>query len=135
LVTRLREMAKERFVIQTRNAGQEVLEFAAAGNILDFYRTEIKDREDLRYPPFSIFAKVSTEDDRERIERKAAHLQDLFKDYEPHFMLENKGVKGKRTLSMILRFERDIWPIDDVAQKLLLLTPDFEVKVDPESIL
>ncbi len=135
LITELREKAVEKFAIQTRNAGESILENAAAGNVLDFYRDEIKEREELRYPPFSIFIKVSGEDSKERIERKAVQLQASFSQFDPHFILENKKEDRLQTLSMILRVQRDEWPDKILREKLLLLTPDFSIKVDPESII
>lgn len=135
LITKLRELAHEHFIIQTRNAGTEVLELAAAGNILDFYRSEIKEREDLAYPPYSIFIKVSTEDKTENIQSKAVMLQSEFRGFDPHFILESNRKTGKDALSMILRLPTDEWPQETLRDKLLLLTPDFLIKVDPESIL
>lgn len=135
LVTHLRELSTEKFLLQTRNAGTEILELAAAGNILDFYRKEISERAELRYPPFSIFIKVITEGRREQIEQKAVDLQHLFKHFEPHFILETRSNKDLQTLSMILRVPRDEWPDVDLKERLLLLSPDFLIKVDPESIL
>ncbi len=135
LVTHLRELSTEHFIIQTRNAGTEILEYAAAGNILDFYRNEIKDRKELKYPPFSVFIKVNCEDKEERIEKKAILLQSMFSHHEPHFTLKTGKSKGLRILSMILRLSRSEWPNKVLRDKLLLLTPDFLAKVDPESII
>lgn len=135
LITRLREISTEKFVIQTRNAGKEILEYASVGNILDFYRTEVEEREELSYPPFSLFIKVSTQGNGGEIERKAALLQNIFKDRNPHFIKERGRASNPDTLSMIIRLARSEWPNEELQEKLLLLTPDFMVKVDPETIL
>lgn len=136
LINRLREITIEQFIVQTRNAREEVLRHASEGNILDFYRTEIREREELRYPPFSIFIKVSTEGTQTQLETKASYLQQLFKDQEPHFVLESRGQKtGTKKLSMILRLSRGQWPARDIRESLFLLPPDFLIKVDPDSIL
>ena len=135
LITHLRELSTERFIIQTRNAGAEILEYAAAGNILDFYRGEIKEREELKYPPFSVFIKVSYEGKEEMVEKKASLLQSMFNYYEPHFTIEIGRNKSLRTLSMILRLPKSEWPNKALRDKLLLLTSDFLIKVDPESII
>ncbi|MBX4189090.1 hypothetical protein KW785_00660 [Candidatus Parcubacteria bacterium] len=136
LVTRLRQLTAESFLVQTRNVGEEILSLAADGNILDFYRAEIKEREELLYPPFSIFVKVSTLGTREALEKKAVYLQSLFKDHKPHFIVENRGTpSGKRMLNMVLRIPRESWPVSEIKDKLLLLSPEFLIKVDPESIL
>ncbi len=135
LITRLREVSKDNFLIQTRNAGAEILKHAATGNVLDFYRVEIKDREELSYPPFSIFIKVSIEGKRSRLETASVELKSNFLEYDPHFILGKKSGKDTETLSMILRLKKEVWPNQDLVEKLLLLTPEFLIKVDPESIL
>ncbi len=135
LITHLREKSKDNFLIQTRNAGAQILKNAATGNVLDFYREEIKDREELSYPPFSIFIKVSLEGKRGRLERASAELKSNFLEYEPHFILGKRGGKDVETLSMIIRLKKEGWPDKNLLDKLLLLTPDFLIKVDPESIL
>ena len=136
LVNRLREITAEQFVMQTRNAREAVLRYASEGNILDFYRAEIAEREELRYPPFSLFIKVLTEGTQGELEHKASYLQSLFKDYKPHFIIESRGQKsGTKRLSMIIRLPRSAWPTKEVRDNLLLLTPDFLIKVDPESII
>jgi len=135
LVTRLLEISEVETIIQTRNIGKEILSFAEEGNILDFYRTEITEREELKYPPFSIFIKVTSEGTPKDIEKKTAYLQNLFIEYEPHIM-HGRGMKtGRLSISMILRLPKDAWPKEELIEKLLLLTPDFSIKVDPESIL
>jgi primosomal protein N' len=128
LITRLREAASEALILQTRNAGESILLHAAGGNVLDFYREEIAEREETAYPPFSLFVKVTTSGTPEQIERKAAHLQSLFGEHHPHFTLG-------RELAMILRVPRSSWPSKAILSNLLLLTPDFLIKVDPESII
>lgn len=135
LINRMREIATDRFLLQTRNAGKEILEFAAAGNVLDFYRTEIQEREELSYPPFSLFIKVSVRDTEENNKKKVIYLQSLFADHGPHFIKEKREGSGLQTVSMILRIPKDNWPSQEIREKLLLLTPDFMVKVDPETIL
>ncbi|MBX4198736.1 hypothetical protein KW800_00425 [Candidatus Parcubacteria bacterium] len=132
LVTKLREAASERMIIQTRNAGESVLAHAGAGNVLDFYREEIQEREETLFPPFSLFVKVTTEGSQEALEKKAAYLQSLFADHKPHFTLTHTS---SIELAMILRVPRSSWPEPVLRDKLLLLTPDFSIKVDPESII
>lgn len=133
LIVRLREIASERFILQTRNAGAQILEFAGAGNILDFYRTELSEREELRYPPFSIFVKASIEGDPETLQKKAAFLLSLFARFDPQFLMESRGAKHGE-LSMVMRFDRERWPVSEARDKLLLLPQEFLIKVDPESL-
>jgi len=135
LVTRLLEISEVETVIQTRNIGREILGFAEQGNVLDFYRREVAEREELKYPPFSIFIKVTSEDTQKNVEKKAAYLKSLFAEHEPNIIL-GRGMKtGRLTVSMVLRLSKSGWPDEAILGKLLLLTPEFSIKVDPESLL
>ncbi len=135
LVTRLLEIAETEAIIQTRNIGKQIIQFAESGSILDFYRTEIEERKDLSYPPFSLFIKVTTDGTPSEIEKKFVLLKNLFVDQKPNF-IKGRGMKTNRlSLSMILRLSREDWPKENLREKLLLLPTDFLIKVDPESIL
>ena len=134
LLTHLHALTEFEMLVQTRRPKDPVLIEAEGGNIIDFYRREAKERKELFYPPFALFVKVSTTDTPERLRRKAVVLADMFKDYNPDFMEVRVG-SAERTLSMIMRFERNEWPKTDILDKLLLLPPEFLIKVDPDSIL
>lgn len=117
LVSHLREMARVQTLVQTRNIGKQILAWACQGNILDFYRTEIAERESLMYPPFAIFVKVSSP--------RILEVKNNFLEWHPDFVKD----------SMIIRLEKEKWPDQKLVEKLSLLSPDFLIKVDPESIL
>ncbi|MES2213918.1 MAG: hypothetical protein V4465_00795 [Patescibacteria group bacterium] len=134
LVNRILEKAERKAIIQTRNIGKDVLVHASRGDILEFFRAEIKEREELSYPPFSIFVKITTEGSPEELTKKARFLQGIFAEHSPDFVKE-RGVKsGHIGLSMILRFSRTEWPKLEVLEQLALLTPDFLIKVEPDSL-
>jgi len=135
LITRLLEISEVETIIQTRNIGKEILSFAEQGNVLDFYRKEVTEREELKYPPFSVFIKITSEDTQKNIEKKATYLKGLFSEHEPNVILGRGMESGQLIVSMILRLPKNNWPDDTILNKLLLLTPEFSIKVDPESIL
>ncbi|KND49019.1 MAG: primosomal protein N' (replication factor Y) (superfamily II helicase) [Parcubacteria bacterium C7867-005] len=135
LTSRLLEKAEFESIVQTRNIGKIILQDATKGDVLEFYRKEVKEREELNYPPFSLFIKVRIECKQSEIGKKANLLQTMFSDFKPDFIKERGMRSGKIALSMILRIKRDAWPDPELCDKLLLLTPDFLIKVDPESIL
>jgi primosomal protein N' len=123
LVSRLREMTKNEILVQSRNIGKNVLAWSAFGNIIDFYQNEIGEREELLYPPFSIFLKITSlknDAGRELLklkERLARFRPDILKD------------------SLVVRVPRASWPDEEILRELSLLGRDFSIKVDPESIL
>jgi primosomal protein N' (replication factor Y) len=120
LVSRLRELTRGTALIQTKNIGKQLLSWAAHGNILDFYQNEIKEREELLYPPFSIFVKIEAADraalDLVR-ERLALWRPDIIRH------------------ALVIRLSRELWPETKLLQELSLLGPEFSIKVDPESLL
>lgn len=122
LASRLREAATEESLIQTRRgtAGNQILAWAAQGSVIEFYQKEIEEREELAYPPFSVFVKIEAEDTeaaRGIMEKFAAWQPDLYRN------------------SLILRLPRRSWPDQELMRKLALLGPAFSVKVDPETLL
>ena len=116
-ISRLREMCERKLIIQTRNIGKETLSLAAQGNIIDFYRREIEERNNFSYPPFSLFITVEARD----IELMKNH----FAEWNPEY-LRNK---------MIIRMSKEGWPDEKLSRELALLPPNFLIKVDPESII
>jgi primosomal protein N' len=129
LVSRLRETTAKELVVQTRNIGKQILGWATQGNVLEFYKSEISERDELSYPPFSIFVKVTYSKTSRDSDEKKDFLRQTFNKWRPEF------VEGKTSAAMILRLDRSRWPIEDVTRTLSLLSPDFLIKVDPESIL
>ena len=115
LVLRLKEATRGTLLVQTKNVGKQLLAWAAQGNILDFYQSEIAEREALLYPPFSIFIKIEGPRD----------VRTEFEKWRPDVIKH----------SLIIRLSRDAWPDPALLEKLLLLGPEFSVKVDPESIM
>ncbi|MEX0919338.1 MAG: hypothetical protein WDZ64_01140 [Parcubacteria group bacterium] len=135
LASHIREMARTRCIVQTRNIGRQILSWAVQGNIIDFYQNEITERKSLLYPPFSIFIKVSIIIQERDSKREREYMSKTFTQWEPEF-IEKKALKaGQINLSMIIRRPRTDWPEEDLVDKLSLLGPQFLIKVDPESIL
>ena len=62
LITGLKTRARKKIILQTRLLENKLFEYAMSGNVSSFYQDEIKSREALSYPPFSILIKLSRED-------------------------------------------------------------------------
>ena len=59
MLLRLRRLASKNFFIQTRKSDNKIFEYAAKGDLVNFYREEIADRQLLGYPPISLLIKIS----------------------------------------------------------------------------
>ncbi len=123
LVSRLREMTQKRSIIQTRNIGKQILAWASQGNIIDFYQNEIKEREQLLYPPFSLFIKITLPARLHSHEQ--IRLKEQFRRWHPDVLKD----------SLVMRIAKSAWPDSELIHELSLLGPEFGIKVDPESIL
>ena len=136
----LRSLAQQSFLLQTRNPEQQVLLDATGGNLLEFYRREVKIRKELEYPPFSLFIKLTVSGTKNAVSKEMDALENLFKDYDLRiFSAFIPAGYGKQTSHALIKIKPDIWPrsksAQDLLEKLRSLPPQILVKVDPESLL
>ena len=136
----LRSLAGQSFLLQTRNPEQRVLKDAIQGNLLEFYRKEVKVRKSLGYPPYSLFIKLTVSGTKIAVSKEMDVLEELFKEYDLRIFSAFIPTKhGKQTSHALIKIKPDIWPHSEIAQDLLQklhsLPPQILVKVDPESLL
>lgn len=132
----LRSLALKSFLLQTRNPKQHILNDAAQGNLLEFYREEIAMRKKLDYPPFSLFIKLTVSGKRGAVAEEMNRLEKLFEEYDFRvFSAFIQGLHGKCTSHALIKVSPEVWPHPDLLLKLRSLPPHIAVKVDPESLL
>jgi len=132
----LRSLAQQSFLLQTRNPEQRVLKDAVNGNLLEFYRREIKLRKELEYPPYSLFIKLTVSGTKNAVSKEMDTLEELFKDYDLRiFSAFIPAGYGKQTSHAIIKIKPSMWPHLGLLEKLRSLPPQILVKVDPESLL
>jgi len=135
-LTRLREISGEELVVQTRKPEAEILHTVISGNFSRFYRSELKARKELGYPPYTVLIKVSCTGSQESIKEKMEEAVTKLKPYElVTFSRFLKAPKGNFTLHGFLRVAREEWPDDELVERLQTLSPLYTVTVDPDSIL
>ena len=102
----------------------------------DFYRDEIKEREALFYPPFSVPIKITLQGDKKTVLAGMETLQKEMAPYEvdifPAFIPIQKG---KFSMHGIIKVKRGEWVDNELLHKLNSLSPQFTINVDPESLL
>lgn len=131
----MRARAEKVFLIQTRNAGESVFDFALKGNLSDFYRREIAEREKFGYPPFQTFVKLSLES-RGSNDTTIDELAEYLKEWNPSvFESLNKSKKGHTIWNLLFRFSPKEWPSEEFLLKSRTLPPNILMRVDPESLL
>lgn len=132
----IRSLASKNFLIQTRDPEQKLFSYALEGKLLDFYQSEISERELLGYPPFSVLIKISARGDEETVKREIAAIKTNFAPYEPAiFPAFIAGAGGKYTIHALLKRPPKEWPDETLREKLLALPPWYEIKINPESLL
>ena len=126
----------QHFLVQTRNPEQKVLFYATDGNLLEFYRNEIEERQLYGYPPFSWFIKITLRGDRARILSEMEKIHPLFTEYENDvFPAFSSDAKGRSVLHMLIKLPREKWVDQGLLAKLRSLPPFFEIRIDPENLL
>ncbi len=136
LLLTMRSRANKVFLIQTRSAGSKIFDFALKGNLTDFYRQEIDERQKFRYPPFSLFVKMTIEGTKGFVEKEIDSLAQYFADWNgAPFENMKLSIRGNTLMHILFRFEQTRWPDDSFLKKVRTLPPHITVQVDPESLL
>ncbi|MHB1316249.1 MAG: primosomal protein N' family DNA-binding protein [Minisyncoccota bacterium] len=132
----LRNLAEHAFIIQTRQPEQNVFDYALKGNLSDFYREEISLRKKLNYPPFQTFIKISKEGKKVEARKAMEEAKKFLAPYEVSlFESFHKGTNENYTVHALIILDRRDWVDKVLLSKLRALPPDFQIKIDPDSLL
>lgn len=135
-LTRLRELAGEELIVQTRRPEADILTHVIGGNFSGFYRSELRVRKTLGYPPYTVIIKVSVTGTQSHVDTKIQEARERLLPYELiTFSRVLKAPGNKFTLHGFLRINRENWPNVDLANRLQALGPGYTIVVDPDSIL
>jgi primosomal protein N' len=133
---RLRNIATQSIVIQTRRAEEKVFEYGLKGNLSDFYRATLEERRQFRYPPCGTLIKLSIEGNKDPIAHQMAEIQKILEpctvDIFPAF---TASVRGNSIIHGLIKIEPHTWPNTTLMHKLRSLSPSVKVKINPESLL
>lgn len=136
ILLKIRAATEKDFLIQTRNSKSKIFEFVTQGNLLDFYKSEIADREMFDLPPFSTLIKISLTGTEKLVKEEMAHLKEFLADYSTDFYPAfTPHARGSYTMNALVRLTKGRWIDNTLLEKLLSLPPHFNVIVDPESVL
>ncbi len=135
-LTRLRELSSTEFLLQTRHPDTEILGTVLAGNFSGFYKSELRARKMLGYPPFTVIIKVSVTGTEGEVARAMEIATETLKPYDLiPFSRMLRAPGGKFSLHGFLRIAREAWPDEALLEKLHTLSPAYTIMVDPDSIL
>lgn len=136
----------DKLLIQTINDQDEAILAFKNNNLLSFIRTELKEREDLGYPPYRRFIKISFLGDKTETEEVRKFLKENLKEYNPEiFSGFVERLKGKYATNVLLRLDIKDWSLKELTPnsnineklyaKLSTLPKEFNITVDPEDLL
>lgn len=148
ILLRILEKTTHTMLIQTRAKNQHILSQFYSGNLLEFYRNEIRMRELLKYPPFTQHIKITIEDTRAAATMKMKRLQEILDTFEEkhtgsfEYMIFPAFVpspRGKSMLHVLITLPKATWkkgPVSEELRSLLISLPkEYEVRVSPQSLL
>ena len=136
LILEIKSLAKENFVIQSRNSNDKVVDLALSGNLADFYKLEIADREVLQYPPFSVFVKVTVRGTKNFVTKETENLRQILAPWQPIIFASIHEKKGTQAaVNAILKIPHDKYPDPQLSLVLKSLPPHFELKISPDNLL
>lgn len=136
MLVRMRALTTKHFVVQTRKPDEKVFDYGLKGNMSDFYRTAIVERERFKYPPFTVLIKLTLEGKKDKIVKEMEIAQNILDPYEVEvFPAFTHTVRGNFVLHGLIRLPRAEWPDEDLQMKLRSLSPAVSVKIDPETLL
>lgn len=136
LLISLREKARDRFIVQTRDTKNPLFARAVEGNIGEFLRNELSEREAFSYPPFSTLIKFTHEGGRAEGNMVMKEIEKLFGAFHPVTFPSFIGkVRGKYRMNALLKLKKNEWPNPDLLELIHTLSPDIAVRVNPESVI
>lgn len=158
LLTRLRLKTLKRFLIQTRKPAEKIFDRVLSGDLLEFYRDEIKERKTFNYPPFKVLIKITAEVSDKTTNKEMDQLEKFLQKFNPtKFNAFIERINNKERINILLRVDPKDWPVSrnedastqtekedvkgtdqpyaNLLEILKSLPSRFIVKVDPENIL
>lgn len=132
----LKQVASKNFIIQTRQPEEKIFDYAITGNLIDFYRDEIAERNSLGYPPFKVLIKISLSGNGNSIKKEMANLEKILTPWSPLvYPSLNKNKQGSPVINLLIRLPAEAWPEEKLLNYLRQLPPNFDINIDPLSVL
>lgn len=130
----LRTIAEKKFIVQTRQEHVEIFDDALKGNLFDFYRREIEEREELQFPPFTTSIKLSLTGEKKAVRNEMEKLVDFLKPQTVSVF--ESFITGKEyTAHGLIMLPCKVWVEPELLTKLRSLPPSVTIKIDPDTLL
>lgn len=132
---RAKSLASKTFILQTRNAESEIINYAQTGNIKEFIRAELKERKVYNYPPYSLMIKLTVQGTPARVLEEVAEISKFLKEYEIFdYPILTQSNKNTSTHGLLIRLDTESWPQKDLVEKLRALPQYIKVVIQADNI-
>jgi primosomal protein N' (replication factor Y) len=136
----------DKVIIQTKQVDDPAIDAVKKENLLSFVREELRDRENLNYPPYKRFIKIVHMGTKEGARQAKLELLETFSAYAPEIFSGFVGkVNGEYVTNALIKLDTRQWSLPEISsggtldtelsKKLLNLPREFSVFVDPEDLL
>lgn len=146
IITSMLQVTDNKFIIETKNPKETLLQSVSNTNLLSYIREELTDRKILEYPPYKRFIKISYTGDKEETIKVKNFLGEYFQKYNPSifggFVSQSKN---KYITNTLIKVDKKDWSlpsllvggqIDEVLyEKISELPNSFNIQIDPEDLL
>lgn len=145
LSSKVRQLATKHTFVQTRTKQENIYQELMHGMYADFYRSEIRDREKYKYPPFASLIRIQYGGNEE--ERNAVHaMLTNFLANEKHYFFSGYSSNKKMPVeTCLVKLSRECWNINYLTEKnefdftlyekLACLPPSVSIHVDSDVLL
>ncbi len=136
ILATIQSKTRSNFLIQTRTPTHALFGHLAKKTFRDFYNSELEDRRNLKYPPFSLYIKITRKGKKENVEADIAELQRKLSDYDPlSYPGRIEKIRGTYIMHLLINLDPADWVDEDLRKKLASLPHHWTIQVDPDSLL
>jgi primosomal protein N' (replication factor Y) len=136
ILLEMRNLTKTVFYVQTRQADTKIFDYATRGNLMDFYRDEINDRKEVGYPPFATYIKITLEGEKSAVKKEMQEMAEFLKPFDVSiFDAFTPGSKDKFLTHGLIALPKGVWINKELLDKLRMLQPRAQVRIDPATLL
>lgn len=137
ILLEMRALSQKNMIVQTRQDTIPLFDHALKGNLIDFYRDEIKERKEMNYPPFVTNIKLTIEGSRVAIKKQMDEIVQSLKPFEVSVFeaFSPKKTAGLYTLHGLITMQKNDWVNEELLAKLRQLPPFVMIKIDPDTLL
>lgn len=129
LLADLRAIARDTFLLQTREPQAPPIKAATEGAFLPFLREELALRATYGYPPARDIVRLTLTG--RAAERDAAAIAEALSDWKPTRLIARARRTGEKRLHLLIRIPEGAWVNDRLLRFLRSLPPSVLVRVNP----